>query len=149
MLSICNYHCLWFDEISNIYPTMLLAWKIEETLVVKLEIIVTFLWWTKASVPLYSKIPLDEVSAPSELSLVYWKRKIEKFEVHSPLEGNQLSFQPCSFWKRATKMQWNFYVILLIVTWRSGLFMFVEEDILTERPCACKMVSTKNVRQKI
>ena len=56
---------------SKIYPTTLFASKIEATLDVKLQMMVTFLWWMKASFPSCSKIPLDEVSAPSVPSLLY------------------------------------------------------------------------------
>ena len=59
-------HCLWFDEMSKIYPPTPLASKIEEKLVVKLEMMVTFLWWIKASFPSCSKL-----SAPSVPSLLY------------------------------------------------------------------------------
>ena len=103
---------------SKIYPTTLFASKIEATLVVKLQMMVTFLWWMKASFPSCSKIPFDEVSAPSVPSLLYPpppKKKIDKFGAHFLLEGNQLSFQPCAFWERGRKSSWNFYLSLLRV----------------------------------
>ena len=104
---------------SKIYPPTPLASKIEEKLVVKLEMMVTFLWWMKASFPSCSKIPLDEVSAPSVPSLLYPPPPPKKKDVQvrrAFFFGREpIIFQPCTFRERGIKSSWNFYLSLLRV----------------------------------
>ena len=103
---------------SNIYPPTLLASKIEEKLVVKLEVMVTFLWWMKASFPSCSKIPLDEVSALSVPSLLYPpppQKKDRQVRRAFSFGREPITSQPCTFWERGIKSGWNFYLSLLRV----------------------------------
>ena len=127
---------------SKIYPTTLFASKIEATLVVKLQMMVTFLWWMKASFPSCSKIPLDEVSAPSVLLLLYPRPPKKRYTSSARIffwKGTNYPFNHAHSEKEEEKA-------VEIFTWvcgelesksRSGLTVFVE-DILRGTPLAAR-----------
>ena len=116
---------------SKIYPTTLFASKIEATLVVKLQMMVTFLWWMKASFPSCSKIPLDEVSAPSVPSLLYPPppQKKDRQVRRAFFFGREpIIFHPCTSWERGIKSSWNFYLSLL----RVRIYVVIRVDRVVE-----------------